>query len=60
MQISLDQTQIHMVNVQEEDEAVYTCVAKNRAGQDTHQFQLIVLGRHKEIRRDKVKLPFHI
>lgn len=43
MQISLDQQRLHLVNVQEEDESLYMCVAKNSAGEATREFQLIVI-----------------
>jgi hypothetical protein len=44
MQISLDRTRLVMVNVQKADETIYTCVARNPAGEATREFQLIVLG----------------
>lgn len=43
-QISLDKTRLVLMNVHKEDEAVFTCVAKNSAGQAAREFELIVLG----------------
>uniref|UniRef100_A0A914V1Q2 Ig-like domain-containing protein n=1 Tax=Plectus sambesii TaxID=2011161 RepID=A0A914V1Q2_9BILA len=43
MQISLDRTRLVMVNVQKADETIYTCVARNPAGEASREFQLIVL-----------------
>uniref|UniRef100_A0A914RG71 Ig-like domain-containing protein n=1 Tax=Parascaris equorum TaxID=6256 RepID=A0A914RG71_PAREQ len=42
-QISLDKTRLVLMNVRKEDEAVFTCVAKNSAGQAAREFELIVL-----------------
>uniref|UniRef100_A0A7E4UTJ6 Immunoglobulin I-set domain protein n=1 Tax=Panagrellus redivivus TaxID=6233 RepID=A0A7E4UTJ6_PANRE len=41
--IMADGTRLLMGNVQQEDESVFTCVAKNPAGEDSRSFKLVVL-----------------
>lgn len=43
-QISLDKTRFVLVNAQKKDQAVYTCVAKNAAGQVEQDFDVYVIG----------------
>lgn len=44
-QISLDRNRLVMVNVEKDNEATYTCLAKNSAGEASREFLLNVLGK---------------
>lgn len=47
VQIVSDGLQLKIRNATETDTALYTCVARNPAGQDSLSYNLQVLGEHK-------------
>lgn len=44
-----------MINVQEEDEALYMCIVKNSAGEANREFQLVVICKHLQYNSKALK-----